>query len=88
MSGIERDDWRERAACRGADLSWFFPDRDGILRSTFDLWCRVYDELKSVPGSNDRARTSALRYGWAPPGAWDESTIDDPNALPRLEVAA
>ena len=33
------------------------------------------------PGA-ERARSTAKRKGWAPPMAWDDDTIDDPQAKP------
>lgn len=36
----------------------------------------------SVPG---RARAYAARKGWAPPLAWDDETIDDPQATPFVD---
>lgn len=30
-----------------------------------------------------RARLAAARNGWAPPLAWDDDTIDDPNSVPE-----
>ncbi|MFF7991736.1 hypothetical protein ACFZDG_18325 [Kitasatospora xanthocidica] len=50
----------------------------------------LYDELwltdpatRSVdPEAGARARACAASYNWAPPGAWDEDTIDDPAAAP------
>lgn len=48
----------------------------------------LYDELSAttpVPGpSATRARRWAQREGWAPPLAWDDDTIDDPDARPDL----
>ena len=44
----------------------------------------VYDELCMTPGPSQRARYWALRKGWAPPLAWDDLTIDDPDAVPDL----
>lgn len=55
----------------------------GVARATRAL----YDELWSVhPQGNtaDRARIAAKRFGWAPPLAWDDDTIDDPAAVPDL----
>ncbi|MCQ9186232.1 hypothetical protein KMT30_45815, partial [Streptomyces sp. IBSBF 2953] len=33
-------------------------------------------------GGITRARRHALAHGWAPVGAWDDDTIDDPGAHP------
>jgi hypothetical protein len=50
----------------------------------------LYDELFQAdpvehgasPAGVTRARQRARENGWAPPGAWDDDTIDDPAAFP------
>ncbi len=51
----------------------------------------LYDELSMTPFtgteqrsriSASRARNLAARNGWAPPLAWDDETLDDPDARP------
>lgn len=42
----------------------------------------LYDELSMTPGPSERARRKAAYYGWAPPLAWDEDDIDNPEAHP------
>src|SRR5690606_1069819 len=44
----------------------------------------LFEELQIRPGPSIRARLSAKRKGWAPPLAWDEHTIDDPDAAPNF----
>jgi len=55
----------------------------------------LYDELWNTPrptrspheeASAARARRRAQDQGWAPPMAWDDDTIDDPNAKPLHDV--
>lgn len=41
---------------------------------------QAYEALAKQPGTAARPRNRAAAEGWAPPGAWDEDTIDDPNA--------
>lgn len=43
----------------------------------------MYDRLSMVDGGDIRARKHAERMGWPPPLAWDDDTIDDPNARPQ-----
>jgi hypothetical protein len=43
----------------------------------------VYDDLAGVQGTSAHARSKARRYRYAPPAAWDDDTIDDPNAHPQ-----
>lgn len=45
----------------------------------------LYTTLQLVPGPSSRARARARRLGWPPPLAWDEETIDDPDATPHVE---
>lgn len=45
----------------------------------------LYDTICMTPGSGPKAyrnRLIAARKGWQPPLAWDDETIDDPNAEP------
>lgn len=42
----------------------------------------VYDELSETPGPSDTNRRRAKHLNWHPPIAWDDDTIDDPNAKP------
>lgn len=41
-----------------------------------------YDKLSTTPGTCARSRNRAIRHQWAPPAAWDEGTLDDPDAAP------
>jgi hypothetical protein len=47
----------------------------------------LYDRLcMTIPPASEyatKARNAATRRGWVPPLAWDDDTIDDPNARPR-----
>ncbi len=40
----------------------------------------LYDELSTTPGGKAYAYTIARKNGWPPPLAWDDDTIDDPQA--------
>lgn len=42
----------------------------------------VFDELCMTPGPNRVVAGNAARKGWAPPLAWPEGSIDDPDAQP------
>lgn len=57
----------------------------------------LYDRLWSTPptaahrwerGGIARAKNVARQHGWAPPMAWDDDTIDDPEATPDLGEGA
>lgn len=42
----------------------------------------LYDALSMTLGPSERTRHRAAKWGYAPPLAWDEETIDDPGARP------
>lgn len=42
----------------------------------------IYDAWSMTPGPDRRTRAWAAKEGYAPPLAWDETTIDDPDAEP------
>lgn len=58
-------------------------DAEWITRSRAKKIAEVYDRLSMTPGPSNITRTRALRAGFAPPLAWDDSTIDDPDAEPH-----
>lgn len=46
----------------------------------------LYDSLSMRVGPSVQARAYATQRGWAPPLAWDDDTIDDPDATPNIGV--
>lgn len=48
----------------------------------------VYNRLSMTPGSSQRAINHAARRGWAPPLAWDDDTIDNPDAAPDADTTS
>lgn len=54
---------------------------------TVDRIAAAYDWLSGKPAPADRfatrSRNRAAREGWAPPAAWEEAAIDDPQAHPE-----
>jgi len=53
------------------------------VRALYDqLWRANPLEHGATPAGVTRARRHAAANGWAPVGAWDDDTIDDPNAHP------
>ena len=44
---------------------------------------KAYRLLSGTPGPSTATRDAAERAGWAPPLAWDDDTIDDPEATPE-----
>ena len=58
-----------------------------VTHGTAAKVARLYDQLwDKQPTGGDVLKTTnwALRRGFAPPLAWDDTTIDDPNAEPAL----
>ncbi len=56
--------------------------RGRVNADTHNRVVAVYDRLSMTPGPCQQARNKAHRRGWAPPLAWDEDTIDQPDAQP------
>ncbi|WP_020580165.1 hypothetical protein [Actinopolymorpha alba] len=54
-----------------------------ITRTVHDGIRSAYDALAMTPGPSKTSRTRALARGWAPPLAWDDDTMDDPNSQPH-----
>lgn len=57
-----------------------------VHRDTATKVAAVYDRLSMQLGPSSRTRALARRYGWVPPLAWDDETIDDPAATPRGSI--
>lgn len=43
----------------------------------------LFDRLQLTPGPSELSRQRAFVKGWAPPLAWDEDDLDDPDAQPE-----
>ena len=73
------------AEAAGTSRTRILPLLDGHPRLRRSLAVRIeaaYAKLANQPGDNARARNRSAREGWAPPGAWDDDSIDDPAAHP------
>lgn len=70
----------------GIPLSTLRAIREGrhaaVLSPIAEQVTRVFDELAMTPGTDRSARAAAARHGWAPPLAWPEGGLDDPDARP------
>lgn len=55
-----------------------------IARATHDAVVTAYEALCMTPGPSAISRRRAEARGYAPPLAWDEGKIDDPEATPDL----
>lgn len=72
----------------GLDPSWIskLAMNNRRQRVNADTAMRVnelYDRLSMTPGPSEAARNRAHRKGWMPPLAWDDDTIDSPEAQPN-----
>ncbi|MFD4569349.1 hypothetical protein ACFWOX_33930 [Streptomyces sp. NPDC058467] len=55
-----------------------------VVAAVFDQLCLADPALHGVdPVSVRRAKARAVAAGWAPVGAWDDDSIDDPAAAPN-----
>lgn len=54
-----------------------------LRRTVAERIANAYRALSETPGANTRAKNRARANGWAPPAAWDDDTIDDPQARPE-----
>jgi hypothetical protein len=69
----------------GNTLRWprVLVSTDRAARALYDeLWNADPCEHGVLLSSYTRARVHAAQRGWAPVGAWDEGSIDDPDAFP------
>lgn len=66
----------------GNGCQLFRGQRRFVTAATANRVRQLYDKLAMTPGPSDRARNHARKHRWAPPLAWDDETIDDPNAKP------
>ncbi|MDX5526108.1 hypothetical protein PV677_36170 [Streptomyces sp. DE06-01C] len=58
------------------------------VQGLYDQWWRSDPRAHGVDSqAYAAARKQAARLGWAPVGAWDDDTIDDPAAVPDLGEA-
>jgi hypothetical protein len=61
-----------------------------VHHATAAKFIAVYDHLWDKPATGkyaDRTRRWAASQGFAPPLAWDDDTISDPDAVPLLDVS-
>lgn len=82
--------WTVTEQARRLDVSVFalnmLIDRPRILATTATNVAGLYDRLWQHPAPENwiskRIRGHAVKRGWFAPLAWDDDTIDDPDALP------
>lgn len=57
---------------------------DRVRTTTLDAVTKVYDEMHMTTGPDEREMWIAYRRDWPPAMAWDDETIDNPNAEPDM----
>lgn len=72
-AGVTRQRVTETSRCQ----TWVTPRTATVYRA-------AYDRLSMMPGMSNVTRARAAAAGWAPPLAWDDDTIGDPNAQPCI----
>jgi hypothetical protein len=84
IRALQRMGWSsaELTPAIGVKMSSLLIDNPLMTKRLADKVAEVYDDLSMKTGPNARTRSIATRAGWPPPLAWDDETIDDPNAVP------
>ena len=83
--GYSQNDLCRRSGISPSSLSHLI--RGSVDRTSVETAQRVtalYDQLSMTPGPSDYYRNKARGLGWAPPLAWDDDLIDNPEAKPDL----
>lgn len=79
--GFTRSDIADRLGIsESATYNWM--TRSTVTTAVADRMRRVYEDMCMKEGTSELMRWRALRLGWAPPLAWDEDSIDDPDGQP------
>ncbi len=86
--GWRLEDISERAQVPVSTLWYVAVGRNNtVAGQVADGVREAYDDLYVKEGPSDRVRHSAAQRGWLGPGAWDDETIDNPDALPNIGEA-
>lgn len=80
--GYTRSYLADRLGVNPANATRLFRGADRVTADTARRVESLFIELQMTPGPSNRARNEGKRRGWALPFAWDEDTIDDPEAVP------
>ncbi|WP_422744281.1 hypothetical protein ACN27B_08540 [Micromonospora sp. WMMD754] len=89
VHALQRIGWTFRDICEAGGLSTRvegIATQTWITRDTAAGVRRAYESLSMTPGPSGITAKRAARAGWPPPLAWDDATIDDPNAEPVLNA--
>jgi hypothetical protein len=88
VQALSRIGWSQREICRRLDrhptMIATALSKGQITAATAYGVAQVYRTLSAVEGPSDSARSRAALAGWAPPLAWEDIDMDDPQARPNL----
>lgn len=88
IQALSRIGWSQAEVCRRIDrhptMLTTALCKNRITAATAFLVSEVYRELSTVEGPSGSARSKAALAGWAPPIAWEDVDIDDPDARPNV----
>lgn len=79
--GYSQTDLEQEANLDRGTLAFW--NLDEVPRYRWPAVARMFSRLEMRPGNSEQARAHAAAHGWAPPLAWDEETIDDPDTQPQ-----
>lgn len=85
VQALARIGWTYRHISAAAQTSHrleHYAVQNSVTHETAAAIARAYDLLSMTPGPSSRVASRAAKFGWAPPLAWDDDTIGDPNAIP------
>ena len=79
----------ERLGISGSAITDVTTARNPMMLAETAMRIRaVYEDLCMTIGPSSGARRFATRKGWPPPLAWDDGTIDDPDATPFIGTSS
>ena len=81
--GYTQNDLANRLGVTAANSTPLFHAEGQVLAATALKVAELYDRLSMTAGPSQAARDRASRLKWAPPLAWDDDTIDQPDAKPN-----
>lgn len=90
--GWSQSELARRLGMLSSNLGPVIHGKRGVTQATADAVRDLYDQLWSTPAPPSgrhgavpaKTRNYAARMGWVGPLAWDDDTIDDPDATPDL----
>ncbi|MFL0579451.1 hypothetical protein [Dietzia sp. 179-F 9C3 NHS] len=83
-AGWPQTDLAQRCNWAYNHLNWFLnQEHAGLTAAAARRIAAVFNDLQLQQGPSRRAQRLAERRGWQPALAWEEDSIDDPDAVPH-----